>query len=122
MTVLFTIIHILVCFFLIAVILLQSGKGAEIGAAFGGSSQTIFGSRGAASFLSKMTTVAAVVFMLTSLVLAIMATKGGSVIRQVPQTQERSTVPVSPGPVQGGGAQQLPQQPVQQTPQQVPAK
>jgi preprotein translocase subunit SecG len=110
MTVFLTIIHIFVCFFLITVVLLQSGKGAEIGAAFGGSSQTLFGSRGAASFLSKMTTVAAVVFMLTSLVLAILASKGGSVVKQVPQTQERSTIPQSPGPLQGGGTQQSPPQ------------
>jgi len=116
MTLLLMILHIFVCLFLIAVVLLQSGKGAEIGAAFGGSSQTLFGSRGAASFLSKMTTVAAVVFMITSLVLAIVTAKGGSIVRKVPQTQERSTYPVSPGPVQGGGTQQAPQQPPQQSP------
>jgi preprotein translocase subunit SecG len=55
------------------VILLQSGKGAEIGAAFGGSSQTIFGSRGAATFLSKMTIATATIFMLTSLTLSILS-------------------------------------------------
>src|SRR5690349_23126249 len=67
------IIHIIACFLMIGAILLQSGKGAEIGAAFGGSSQTVFGSRGPANFLSKFTVVTAFVFMLTSLSLAILA-------------------------------------------------
>jgi preprotein translocase subunit SecG len=67
------IIHIIACFLMIGAILLQSGKGAEIGAAFGGSSQTVFGSRGPANFLSKFTVVVAVVFMITSLSLAILA-------------------------------------------------
>ena len=64
------VLHLLVCFIMIASILLQSGKGAEIGAAFGGSSQTVFGSRGPGTFLSKVTIAAAVVFMCTSLGLA----------------------------------------------------
>jgi preprotein translocase subunit SecG len=69
---LLVIIHVLVCFLMIGAILLQSGKGAEIGAAFGGSSQTVFGSRGPANFLSKFTVVVASVFMLTSFGLAIL--------------------------------------------------
>ena len=69
------IVHILVAFIMVGVILLQAGKGAEIGAAFGGSSQTVFGSRGAGTFLSKMTAVAATIFMLTSLSLAILSKK-----------------------------------------------
>lgn len=67
------IIHVITCMFMIGAILLQSGKGAEIGAAFGGSSQTVFGSRGPANFLSKLTIVFASVFMVTSLSLAILA-------------------------------------------------
>ncbi len=67
------IIHIIACFLMIGAILLQSGKGAEIGASFGGSSQTVFGSRGPANFLSKFTVVVAVVFMVTSFSLAILA-------------------------------------------------
>ena len=105
MTILITIIHIIVCFFLISIVLLQGGKGAELGAAFGGSSQTIFGSRGAATFLSKMTTIAAVVFMITSLVLAVIAAKSGSVVKQSPVTEERRSAPPTPGPMQGGGLQ-----------------
>ncbi|MER3424064.1 MAG: preprotein translocase subunit SecG [Nitrospiraceae bacterium] len=67
------VIHVIVCFLMIASILLQAGKGAEIGAAFGGSSQTVFGSRGPGTFLSKVTIAAAVIFMLTSLTLAILS-------------------------------------------------
>ncbi len=64
-------IHVLVCIALILIVLLQTGKGADMGAVFGGgSSQTLFGSGGASTFLTKMTTGAAVVFMLTSLSLA----------------------------------------------------
>jgi preprotein translocase subunit SecG len=64
------VVHVVVCLLMIASILLQSGKGAEIGAAFGGSSQTVFGSRGPGTFLSKVTIAAAVIFMLTSFSLA----------------------------------------------------
>ena len=67
------VVHIIVCFLMIAAILLQSGKGAEIGAAFGGSSQTVFGSRGPGTFLSKVTVAAAIIFMLTSLGLAVLS-------------------------------------------------
>jgi preprotein translocase subunit SecG len=70
---LLVVVHIIVCLLMIGAILLQSGKGAEIGAAFGGSSQTVFGSRGPANFLSKFTVATALVFMLTSLSLAILA-------------------------------------------------
>ena len=67
------ILHLIVCFLMIAAILLQAGKGAEIGAAFGGSSQTVFGSRGPGTFLSKVTVGAAIIFMLTSLGLALLS-------------------------------------------------
>jgi preprotein translocase subunit SecG len=62
-----TIIHILSCIFLVLVVLLQTGKGADMGAVFGGSSSTVFGSSGAGTFLTRLTTATAVVFMLTSL-------------------------------------------------------
>ena len=102
MTVFVMVIHVIVSIFLICIVLLQSGKGAEMGAAFGGSSQTLFGSRGAATFLNKLTTVAAIVFMLTSLLLTMMTTKGSSVMQNVPVEQGRAL------------PQQLPQQPIQQ--------
>ena len=74
MPIIVIVLHIIVCLALIMIVLLQTGKGADMGAAFGGgSSQTLFGSTGASTFLSKATTVAAVVFMLTSLVLAYMS-------------------------------------------------
>ncbi|MBI4126623.1 MAG: preprotein translocase subunit SecG [Deltaproteobacteria bacterium] len=71
-------IHYFLCFFLVVVILLQAGKGADIGAAFGGASQTVFGSRGPATFLAKMTAIAAILFLVTSLSLAELAKRGGS--------------------------------------------
>ena len=99
------VIHVLICFLMVGAILLQSGKGAEIGASFGGSSQTVFGSRGPANFLSKFTVVVAAIFMLTSLSLAIMArerTFSSTVIdlkkketsRTAPETP--ATTPVAP--------------------------
>ena len=76
MTILITIIHIIVCLFLIAVVLLQSGKSGDLAAAFGGQgSQTAFGPRGAASVLSKATTWSAIIFMLTSITLSIFAAR-----------------------------------------------
>lgn len=72
MVILLTILHVLVSFFLIIVVLLQSGKAADLAGAFGGmGSQTAFGPRGAATVLSKATTTAAVLFMLTSITLGI---------------------------------------------------
>ncbi|MEI7636226.1 MAG: preprotein translocase subunit SecG [Syntrophus sp. (in: bacteria)] len=71
-------LHITVCIALILVVLLQAGKGANMGAVFGGSSQTIFGSSGPGTFLGKVTTGIAVFFMLTSLVLSYMAGQKGS--------------------------------------------
>jgi preprotein translocase subunit SecG len=69
-------LHIIVCVILVLVVLLQSGKGADLAGAFGGgATQTAFGSRGPASFLSKMTTVAAVLFMMTCIGLSMIATK-----------------------------------------------
>jgi preprotein translocase subunit SecG len=71
MTTLFTIVHILACVSLIAVVLLQTGKGADMGATFGtGGSQSVFGAGGGSTFMSKVTTAAAIIFMLTSLTLA----------------------------------------------------
>lgn len=71
------VIHVIVCIALILIILLQSGKGADIGAVFGGgSSQTVFGSTGAGTFLSKVTIAAAVVFMVTSIILTYFSGRG----------------------------------------------
>jgi preprotein translocase subunit SecG len=64
------IVHVLACLFLIVVVLLQTGKGADMGAVFGGGSQTLFGSSGAGNFLTKLTTGMALTFMVTSLIMA----------------------------------------------------
>jgi len=70
MTLFVMVLHFIVCILMILVVLLQPGKGTDISAMMGGGSQTVFGPRGAATFLSKATIVIAVVFMLTSLYLA----------------------------------------------------
>ena len=88
-----TVIHVLVCFALILIVLLQAGKGAEMGAAFGGASQTLFGSAGTMGFLSKLTTVAAVIFMITSLLLTFSSTRRAStVIKERPA----ESIPATP--------------------------
>lgn len=85
-------IHVVVCFFLIIVVLLQSGKAADLAGAFGGmGSQTAFGPRGAATVLSKATTVAAVAFMLTSITLSILATRRGGTGSSVLDKEKTST-------------------------------
>jgi len=77
MTVLLVIFHILICIALVMIVLLQTGKGADMGATFGGgSSQTLFGSTGATTFLTKSTTFVAVAFMVTSLALAYISSSG----------------------------------------------
>jgi preprotein translocase subunit SecG len=103
MIILITIIHIIVCFFLIIVVLLQSGKSGDIAAAFGGmGSQTAFGPRGSATVLSKATTWSTVIFMLTSITLSIMASRGGSSSNSVlqgitpSQTKTQPAVPAKP--------------------------
>jgi preprotein translocase subunit SecG len=78
MYILLTVIHVIVCLFLVVVVLLQSGKAADLAGAFGGmGSQTVFGPRGGATVLSRATTIAAALFMVTSLSLSIMATRSG---------------------------------------------
>ena len=79
MTVFLIMLHILVSIALIAIVLLQSGKGAEMGASFGASgSQSVFGAGGGSTFMSKLTTGAAIIFMLTSLTLAYQSTQPGT--------------------------------------------
>ena len=78
MVILLTTLHVIVCLFLAIVVLLQSGKAADLAGAFGGmGSQTVFGPRGSATVLSKATTLAAALFMLTSLSLSIISTRNG---------------------------------------------
>ena len=81
MIALVTALHVIVCVVLILVILLQAGKGGGMGAAFGGGSQTVFGGRGAQTFLGKVTSACAAIFMVTSLTLAYHASHTSSVVR-----------------------------------------
>jgi len=103
-----TIIHILVSVGLILVVLLQTGKGAEVGAVFGGSSSTIFGSSGAGNFLTRLTTGMAIVFMLTSLTLGYFAGKRPTATifdRQAPVEAPRVPgQPAAPGQQPGAPA------------------
>ena len=112
MTILLTILHVVVSFFLIAVVLLQSGKGAEMGASFGSSgSQSVFGAGGGTTFLSKMTTGAAIIFMLTSLTLAVISGRSSSSIMsgkskpaavdKAPAQAPAGQQPASSAPAQG---------------------
>ena len=101
-----TIIHVIVCLVLVLVVLLQSGKAADLAGAFGGmGSQTVFGPRGSATMLSKATTISAVVFMLTSLTLSILATRGGSgtpdlIKKTLPVTGQKAPAPAPATPAQ----------------------
>lgn len=102
--VLLTILHVIVCGFLVVVVLLQSGKAADLAGAFGGmGSQTAFGPRGSATVLSKATAFAAALFMITSLSLAVLATRGAgaSVGTSVLDRQPKKTQPkpATPAPV-----------------------
>src|SRR5690348_15008419 len=106
MYILVLLVHVLVCLFLIVVVLLQSGKAADLAGAFGGmGSQTAFGPRGSATVLSKATTISAVLFMVTSLSLSIMATRnaglGTSVLETAPT---KSSAPAKAPAVPGGGS------------------
>ncbi len=111
-----TTLHVLLCFMLIIVVLLQSGKAADLAGAFGGSgSQTAFGPRGAATFLSKATTWCAVMFMLTSMTLVLRQkvnapSAGSSVLQEAPAPKPAAPQPqpTSPAPAQNAPAPSTP--------------
>ena len=107
MIILITVVHVIVCLILVVVVLLQSGKAADLAGAFGGmGSQTVFGPRGSATVLSKATTISAIAFMFTSLTLSILATRAGSstpdiLKKAIPATGQNA--PVQPQvPATGG--------------------
>ena len=111
MVVIVTILHILVSLILIGVVLLQTGKRADLAGAFGGGgSQTAFGPRGAANMLSKITTWAAVLFMLTSLTLAILSTRasGGRSVLEDVDAPAATEAPAAPVPGDGDAPATLP--------------
>jgi preprotein translocase subunit SecG len=115
-------LHVLVCFVLVIVIMLQSGSAADLAGAFGGAgSQTAFGPRGAATFLSRATTWCAIVFMMTSLTLSVKRNPNeistGSILEQTQSSGPAPTKPAAPPiqiPIQP--SQQKPATPAQQTP------
>jgi preprotein translocase subunit SecG len=118
MSVLLIVIHVIVCVVLIMVVLLQTGKGADMGAAFGGgSSQSLFGSTGASTFLSKATTVSAIIFMITSLSLAYVSTNrtsksimtNTSAPVSAPATSETKPEPAQSSPQTAAPSQQQPE-------------
>ena len=93
-----TIVHVIVCISLICIVLLQTGKGASLGAAFGGSTQTVFGATGSTGFFEKLTTWVAVIFMVTSLSLTYLsAQRGGKTIMETPAAQEETAEQNLPG-------------------------
>ena len=102
MVVALTVIHVLICIFLIIVVLLQSGRGADVAAAFGGmGSQTAFGPRGSATVLTRATTWLAILFMITSITLSIFASRhstGGSVLGNIKTGQTKSQPTQAPKP------------------------
>jgi preprotein translocase subunit SecG len=115
MYILLLLVHIVVCIFLIIVVLLQSGKAADLAGAFGGmGSQTAFGPRGSATLLSKATTISAVLFMITSMSLSILATRnaglGTTVLEATPPTSGPAPGKSAPLPVP------VPGQPMNVTP------
>jgi preprotein translocase subunit SecG len=117
------VVHVVVSAVLILVILLQAGKGGGLGGAFGGSTQAVFGGRGAQTFLGKVTSGAAAVFMLTSLSLSYLSTRSGSVVKEAPVPVAPAQLPAAPAfpaPAQSSPAQSAPSQPGQ--PIQAPPK
>lgn len=110
---LLTFVHIVVCLFLIVVVLLQSGKAADLAGAFGGmGSQTAFGPRGSATLLSKATTLSAILFMLTSISLSIVATRnvGASSTPTLERHGAPASAPKSAAPAAPAGAAPAPMQ------------
>ena len=106
MYILLLILHVIVCLFLIIVVLLQSGKAADLAGAFGGmGSQTAFGPRGSATLLSKATTISAVLFMITSLSLSILATRSAGLGTSVLETSPKTSVPKKTAPIPIPGQQ-----------------
>ena len=101
MTTLIIVIHTIVCLFLICIVLLQHGKGADVGASFGGSSQSLFGTEGPVPLLNKITTMVAIVFMGTSVALAYLSAHKttGSVMSEVKVQAQQAPAPVQETPV-----------------------
>jgi len=104
------VVHVLACVFLIVVVLLQTGKGADMGAVFGGGSQTLFGSSGAGNFLTKLTTGTAIAFMLTSLILTYGASRSptSGLINKLPASAAPAPAPAPEPQADAGGTTAAP--------------
>lgn len=97
MLTLVTVLHIFTSVVLVLVVLIQSGKGAEISASLGGSSQTVFGSSGGANFFTRFTASAATIFMITSIALTVMHGKSKkSIFEDTPVTKSEPAAPAAP--------------------------
>ena len=119
-------LHIVACLALILIVLLQTGRGAEMGAAFGGASQTLFGGGGSSTFFGKLTTAAAIVFMCTCLALTYLSTgpKTRSIMQNLPAQQSQGPVLPKAQPVvpaQSKAPQGVKTAPAPATHQQTPA-
>ena len=111
-------IHVFACLFLIVVVLLQTGKGADMGAVFGGGSQTLFGSGGAGNFLTKLTAGTAIAFMVTSLILTYGASRNPSsgLLRRLPS----SAAEPAPATAPEAGGEPSPPPPAAEAPVETP--
>jgi len=113
------VVHVLACVFLVLVVLLQTGKGADMGAVFGGSSSTVFGSSGAGNFLTRLTTATAIIFMLTSMGLTYLSNHPTSstvfdsapVAEPAPDSGAQPPPPAAPNPAGESGAAPAPADP-----------
>jgi preprotein translocase subunit SecG len=125
MTTILIVAHVIVCLFLICIVLLQHGKGADIGASFGGSNQSVFGTEGPVPLLNKITTLAAIVFMGTSITLAYLsANKSTGTVMSELKVQEQQT-PAQKAPITvpiPAGQQAKPELPKAQPEQPAPKK
>src|SRR5437867_10407332 len=94
------VVHVIACFAIIGIVLLQAGKGADIGSAFGGAgSQAVFGSMGTPTVLGKITAVIAIIFTITSFSLALLGgERGGSIVREAAPPPAAAPAPASPAP------------------------
>ena len=122
MTEILTVIHVVVCLFLVVIVLLQHGKGADVGATFGGSSESLFGTEGPIPLMNKITTSAAIIFMVTSISLAYLSANKstGSVMSDVAPKAAPDSGPVTV-PMPSAPEQSAPQ-PAETASEKVPSK
>jgi len=99
-TIVLIVVHIIASFAIIGIVLLQAGKGADIGSAFGGAgSQAVFGSMGTPTVLGKITAVIAIIFTITSFSLALLGgERGGSIVREAAPPPAAAPAPAAPAP------------------------